>query len=135
MKHVQRICQVVSIALLASLAWGEPAESEKAAQESVGTLTARVEQLTAENEALRAENAALKEKLAAMEKTAASRPTTRAADLPVATFELGETTKLGNYQFRVPAGWMFQAVKDNKLGALYRSQDRAAVIFLVVRPK
>jgi len=73
MKHVQRICQVIPIALLASLAWGEPAESEKAAQESAGTLTARLDQLRTENEALRAENAALKEKLAAMEKTAASK--------------------------------------------------------------
>jgi len=136
MTHARRFCQIALIAALpvSTARAADPTETAKTSQERTDPL-ARIQQLTVENEALRAENAALKEKVAGLEKSAATRPTTRPSTLPVATFELGETTKLGNYQFRVPAGWTYQGVKDNKLGALYRSQDRAAVIMVIVRPR
>lgn len=125
--------------VLGMVAWlrgEEPKDSD--------ALSVRVEQLKLEVAALRAENAALKEKLAAATRPTtqgtstrpATQATTRASsDLPVATFELGPTAKLGGYSYRAPLDWAAQPVKDNKLGMLYRSQDKAAVILVQVKPK
>jgi hypothetical protein len=52
-----------------------------------------------------------------------------------ATFELGDPSKLGNYTFSTPKSWIAADMKDNKLAAMYRSQDKAAVIRVQVRPK
>ena len=57
-----------------------------------------------------------------------------AAETP-ATFELGDRATLGSYTFATPAGWTSADMKDNKLAAMYRSQDKAAVIRVQVRPK
>jgi len=57
-----------------------------------------------------------------------------AAD-PPATFDLGERITLGSYSLATPAGWTAADMKDNKLAAMYRSQDKAAVIRVQVRPK
>jgi hypothetical protein len=94
-------------------------------------LTAQVDQLKSELETLRVENAALKARLATAEKPA----TKPSSDLPAATFELGPTEKLGGYAYRAPLDWSATPVKDNKLGMIYRSQDKAAVILAQVRPK
>jgi hypothetical protein len=99
-------------------------------QSKVEALTAQVDQLKAEVESLRAENASLKAKLATAEK-----PTTKpTSDLPAATFELGPTEKLGNYSYRAPLDWTATPDKE-KPGVFYRSQDKAAVILVQVRPK
>src|SRR5258706_5615735 len=92
----------------------------------IAELTATVERLKGELEALKAENAQLKQKLAEKEKTSETPPT---------PFTLGPTAKLGTYQYRTPEGWTYQGVKNNTLGALYRSPDKAGVILVVVRPK
>jgi hypothetical protein len=94
--------------------------------ERLAELTATVERLKGELEALKAENAQLKQKLAEKEKTSETPPT---------PFTLGATAKLGTYQYRTPEGWTYQGVKNNTLGALYRSPDKAGVILVVVRPK
>jgi hypothetical protein len=105
---------------------------------------AQIEQLKRELAELRAENAALKEKLTAATRPTTQATTTRAAtqattrtspDLPIATFELGPEAKLGNYTYRAPLDWAATPVKDSKLGMLYRSQDKAAVILVQVKPK
>src|SRR4051794_33010171 len=57
-----------------------------------------------------------------------------AADIP-ATFELGDQSTLGNYTYATPKGWTAADMKDQKLVAMYRSQDKAAVIRVQVRPK
>lgn len=57
-----------------------------------------------------------------------------AADMP-ATFELGEQSTLGSYTFSTPKDWTAADMKDQKLAAMYRSQDKAAVIRVQVRPK
>jgi hypothetical protein len=54
---------------------------------------------------------------------------------PPATFELGDRATLGDYSFATPAGWTAADMKDNKFAAMYRSQDKAAVIRVQVRPK
>jgi outer membrane murein-binding lipoprotein Lpp len=113
MGRMPLICVVLSLGLLA------PASSRGDVADRVAELTAQVAKLTAEIETLKAENAALKQKLA---ETAPS-------------FALGETAKLGAYQYRTPEGWTYQGVKNNTLGALYRSPDKAGVILVVVRPK
>jgi hypothetical protein len=96
----------------------------------VAELTTTVEKLKAEIDALKAENAELKLKLAEKEKAGSGK-----ADAAPPTFALGETAKLGAYQYRTPEGWTYQGVKNNTLGALYRSPDKAGVILVVVRPK
>src|SRR2546421_5395069 len=82
-------------------------------------LMATVERLKGEVEALKAENAQLKQKLAEKEKT---------SEAPATPFTLGATAKLGAYQYQTPEGWTYQGVKNNTLGALYRSPDKAGVI-------
>lgn len=52
-----------------------------------------------------------------------------------ATFELGDRATLGSYTFATPAGWTAADMKDNNLAAMYRSQDKAAVIRVQVRPR
>lgn len=56
------------------------------------------------------------------------------ADTP-ATFELGDQSTLGSYTFSTPKDWTAADMKDVKLVAMYRSQDKAAVIRVQVRPK
>jgi hypothetical protein len=56
------------------------------------------------------------------------------ADMP-ATFELGDRATLGSYTFSTPKDWTAADMKDQKLAAMYRSQDKAAVIRVQVRPK
>src|SRR5258706_7811797 len=92
----------------------------------IAELTATVERLKGELEALKAENAQLKQKLAEKEKTSETPPT---------PFTLGPTAKLGTYQYRTPEGWTYQGVKNNTLGAMYRSPDKLGVILVIVRPK
>ncbi len=96
--------------------------------ERLAELTATVERLKAEIEALKAENAQLKQKLAEKDKE-------KTNEAPATPFALGPTAKLGAYQYRAPEGWTYQGVKNNALGALYRSPDKAGVILVVVRPK
>jgi cell division protein FtsB len=124
MNRMQLICVVLSIGLIGPASRGDVADR-------VAELTAQVAKLTAEIEALKAENAELKQKLAEKEKGAAGK-TEAAATM---TFALGEMAKLGAYQYHVPEGWTYQGVKNNTLGALYRSPDKAGVILVVVRPK
>jgi hypothetical protein len=94
----------------------------------VAELTATVERLKSELETLRAENAQLKQKLAEKDKE-------KTNEAPATPFTLGAAAKLGAYQYRTPEGWTYQGVKNNTLGALYRSPDKAGVILVVVRPK
>jgi hypothetical protein len=126
MGRMQLICVIVSIGLIAPASRGDVADR-------VAELTAQVAKLTAEIETLKAENAALKLKLAEKERNGAGKTGTETA--PATTFALGETAKLGAYQYRTPEGWTYQGVKNNTLGALYRSPDKAGVILVVVRPK
>jgi hypothetical protein len=125
---MQLICVVVVVVV--SIGMMVPASRGDVA-DRVAELTAQVAKLTAEIEALKTENAELKQKLAEKEKGGAGK--TEAA--PTTTFALGETAKLGAYQYRMPEGWTYQGVKNNTLGALYRSPDKAGVILVVVRPK
>jgi len=102
-------------------------------QERLDAMQSEIERLKLEVDTLRAENLALKARLAAAEQAAATRPaTTRASDVP---FTLGDEATLGVYKYRTPGGWTFTGVKDNKLGALYRSPDKAGVIYVQVRIK
>jgi hypothetical protein len=119
---------LLAAALLALPCAATEAPEKPANADRVAELTQTVQQLKAEIDTLKAENAALKEKLA----RAATRPATRAV---ATSFELGATAKLGVYQYRTPQGWTQQGVKNNALGALYRSPDKAGVILVAVRPK
>jgi hypothetical protein len=116
---------VLALPCTCAAAQGKPATPDKVAE-----LMQTVEQLKSEIAALKAENATLKQKLA---EQATTRPTTSPATHT--SFELGPTAKLGAYQYRTPEGWTHQGVKNNPLGALYRSPDKAGVILVVVRPK
>jgi hypothetical protein len=126
-------CSVYSVLLCVSLLTACPMQTfaqEKAPPaDRIAELTQTIEKLQAEIESLKTENAALKEKLAGL---SATRP---AATTAPVSFELGATAKLGAYQYRAPQGWTYQGVKNNALGALYRSPDKAGVILVVVRPK
>jgi hypothetical protein len=125
------ILLTLAVALLAAacraLADGPPAPPSPPPQQRIDELTAQVDQLKAELEALRAENAALKEKLS----TAVTRPATQ----PANPFKLGPEAKLGDYTYRAPQDWTPTPVKDNKLGTLYRSPDRAVAILVQLKPK
>ncbi|MDB5318912.1 MAG: hypothetical protein JWN40_543 [Phycisphaerales bacterium] len=123
MGRMPLICVVLTLGLLA------PASSRGEVADRVAELTAQVAKLTAEIETLKEENAALKQKLAEKEKNGTGKPET------APSFALGETAKLGAYQYRTPEGWTYQGVKNNTLGALYRSPDKAGVILVVVRPR
>jgi hypothetical protein len=123
MSRKQIICVILWVGLMVGAA--RAAEPDKVAE-----LTATVEKLKAEIDALKAENAELKQKLAEKEKASSGK-----TDTARPTFALGETAKLGAYQYRTPEGWTYQGVKNNTLGALYRSPDKAGVILVVVRPK
>jgi len=123
-----RVRILLAAALLALPCAGADAPDKSATPDRVAELTKTIEQLKAEIDTLKAENAALKEKLA----QASTKPSTQAA---ATSYELGPTAKLGAYQYRTPQGWSQQGVKNNPLGALYRSPDKAGVILVVVRPK
>ena len=107
---------------------------EKTAEPSkIEALTAEIDKLKLEIDALRVENATLREKLASVEKTAAT--TKPSADLPPTLFELGDSATLGAYEYKAPKGWIYQAVKGSTLGAVYRSPDKQAVVYVQLRPK
>jgi len=125
MSRKQMICVILWAGVIFAGTSARGAEPDKVAE-----LTATVEKLKAEIDALKAENAELKQKLTEKEKTGSGK-----TDTPPPTFALGETAKLGAYQYRTPEGWTYQGVKNNTLGALYRSPDKAGVILVVVRPK
>jgi cell division protein FtsB len=119
---------LLGVGLLTLLGAAALAQDKPATPDKVAELTQTVEQLKSEIAALKAENATLKQKLA-------EQATTRPATAPATSFELGPTAKLGAYQYRTPEGWTHQGVKNNPLGALYRSPDKTGVILVVVRPK
>jgi hypothetical protein len=128
-------CLVVGLAL--SPVWARAQErSDEAAK--LESLTGEVERLRAEVETLRAENAVLRERLAAAPTTrpaatraATTRPTT---DAVVTRYELGDTTQLGNYQFRTPVGWA-PGPKEEKLQVLFRAPDKLSVILVRIKLK
>lgn len=120
---------VLGIALYAAAGRGD----EKTAEPSkIEALTAEIDKLKLEIDALRVENATLREKLENLEKTAATKPS---GDLPPTLFELGDSATVGAYQYKAPKGWIYQAVKGSTLGAVYRSPDKQAVIYVQLRPK
>jgi hypothetical protein len=125
MSRKQMNCVILWVGLIATAA----SRAADPAADRIAELTATVEKLKAEIDSLKAENADLKQKLADKEKNGNGKPDT------APTFALGETAKLGAYQYRAPQGWTYQGVKNNTLGALYRSPDKAGVILVVVRPK
>jgi hypothetical protein len=123
-----RLRILLAAALLAVPCAAADAPEAPPTPQRVAELTRTIEQLKAEIASLKAENASLKEKLA----QSATKPSTQAA---ATSFELGSTARLGAYQYRTPQGWTQQGVKNNPLGALYRSPDKTGVILVVVRPK
>ncbi len=128
-----RIAALSGLFLGLSLCGAAARSDDKTAEPSkTEALTAEIDKLKLEIDTLRVENATLREKLENLEKSTTTKPS---ADLPATSFELGEPATLGAYKYKAPKGWIYQAVKGSTLGAVYRSPDKQAVIYVQLRPK